>query len=66
MIVDDALGQAAGVELRDGVKLDPTTRTAAEGALFNVETWAAGTTFPYAWSWSCLTERVNQKRPCKP
>jgi len=46
LIVDDALGQAAGVELRDGVKLDPTTRTAAEGALFNVETWAAGTTFP--------------------
>ena len=45
LIVDDALGQAAGVELRDGVKLDPTTRTAAEGALFNVETWAAGTTF---------------------
>jgi CRISPR/Cas system CMR subunit Cmr4 (Cas7 group RAMP superfamily) len=46
LIVDDALGQAAGVELRDGVKLDPTTRTAAEGALFNIETWAAGTVFP--------------------
>ena len=46
LIVDDALGQAAGVELRDGVKLDPATRTAAEGALFNIETWAAGTVFP--------------------
>jgi len=46
LIVDDALGQAAGIELRDGVKLDPATRTAAEGALFNIETWAAGTTFP--------------------
>ncbi|MCS7055068.1 MAG: RAMP superfamily CRISPR-associated protein, partial [Thermoflexales bacterium] len=47
LIVDDALGAAdASIELRDGVKLDPATRTASDQALFNIETWAAGTTFP--------------------
>ncbi len=47
LIVDDALGTSgANVELRDGVKLDPKKRTAADKALFNIETWAAGTTFP--------------------
>lgn len=47
LITDDALGsKGAAVELRDGVKLDPATRTAANKALFNIETWAAGTTFP--------------------
>lgn len=47
LIVDDALGSiGASVELRDGVKLLPQSRTAADGALFSIETWAAGTTFP--------------------
>jgi CRISPR/Cas system CMR subunit Cmr4 (Cas7 group RAMP superfamily) len=47
LIADDALGsKGAAVELRDGVKLDPASRTAADKALFNIETWAAGTTFP--------------------
>ncbi len=46
MIVDDALGKQATVELRDSVKLDPKTRTAKDGALFNLDTWAAGTLFP--------------------
>lgn len=47
LIVDDALGAlGARVELRDGVKLDPASRTASDQALFNIETWAAGTTFP--------------------
>ncbi|MFC1466953.1 MAG: RAMP superfamily CRISPR-associated protein [Candidatus Brachytrichaceae bacterium NZ_4S206] len=47
LIVDDALGTAdAGVELRDGVKLEATSRTASDQALFNIETWTAGTVFP--------------------
>lgn len=47
LIVDDALGAAdAGVELRDGVRLEATSRTASDQALFNIETWTAGTVFP--------------------
>ncbi len=46
LITDDALGMKARIELRDGVKLEPKTRTAADKALFNIETWAAGTVFP--------------------
>lgn len=46
LIVDDALGQASGVVYRDGVRLDETSRTAAEDALYSVQLWDAGTTFP--------------------
>lgn len=46
LIVDDAIGVPAEVELRDGVKLDPHTCTAADQALFSIETWAAGARFP--------------------
>jgi CRISPR/Cas system CSM-associated protein Csm3 (group 7 of RAMP superfamily) len=46
LLVDDALGSAAGVELRDGVALDPKTRTAEEGKKFDIELLQAGTTFP--------------------
>ncbi|MCL5999095.1 MAG: RAMP superfamily CRISPR-associated protein [Chloroflexi bacterium] len=46
LIVDDALGIADGIELRDGVALDPQTRTAAEDKLYDLELWPAGTSFP--------------------
>lgn len=42
---DDARGTPNGVELRDGVALDPVTRTAAERKKYDVELVAAGTTF---------------------
>ncbi len=45
LIVDDAIGEAPTIELRDGVKIDSKTRTALEKALYNREMWAAGTTF---------------------
>lgn len=45
LMVDDAYGTPAGVELRDGVALDPITRTAEEHKKFDVELLAAGTTF---------------------
>lgn len=45
LLVDDALGESAGTELRDGVAIDPRTRTAEKGKLFDVELLAAGTTF---------------------
>ncbi len=46
LIVDDALGENFGVELRDGVRLDPQTRTADEKKLFNMQVWRRGTAFP--------------------
>lgn len=45
LIVDDALGQAGTVVYRDGVRLDETSRTAADNALYSVQLWNAGTTF---------------------
>jgi CRISPR/Cas system CSM-associated protein Csm3 (group 7 of RAMP superfamily) len=48
LIVYDALArkESVAVELRDGVKIDPKTRTAEEGKKYNLETLAAGTKFP--------------------
>jgi CRISPR/Cas system CSM-associated protein Csm3 (group 7 of RAMP superfamily) len=46
LIVEDARGKDAAIELRDGVRLAGDSRTSAEDALFNIEMWEAGTTFP--------------------
>lgn len=47
LIVHDALGTApTGPELRDGVRIEGGSRTAAHKAKFDFETWPAGTTFP--------------------
>jgi len=47
LIVDDARGDAHPVlELRDGVRIDPASRTAADGGKYDLELLAAGTTFP--------------------
>jgi CRISPR/Cas system CMR subunit Cmr4 (Cas7 group RAMP superfamily) len=47
LIVDDALSrEPAQVEIRDGVRIDSETGTAAEGAKFDIELLQAGTTFP--------------------
>ena len=48
LYVDDALGQSTGVELRDGVAIDPRTRTAEEKKKYDTELLEAGTTFPLA------------------
>ena len=45
LLVDDALGHEAGVELRDGVAINPKTRTAEENKKFDMELLQAGTTF---------------------
>ncbi len=45
LLVDDALGVPTGVELRDGVAIDPTTRTAEDRKKFDIELLAAGTAF---------------------
>ncbi len=46
LLVEDALGRHAAVELRDGVRINRKSRTAEEDKLFNIEMWEAGTTFP--------------------
>ncbi len=47
LIVDDARSTApAEIEIRDGVRIDPATGTAEEGAKFDIELLQAGTTFP--------------------
>ncbi|MGH8570703.1 MAG: RAMP superfamily CRISPR-associated protein, partial [Gammaproteobacteria bacterium] len=47
LIVEDALGdQVSGVEFRSGVRLNPESRTAADKALYDMQLWPAGTTFP--------------------
>ena len=46
LVVEDALGENFGVEVRFGVALDPGSRTAQEGKFFNFQLWSAGTTFP--------------------
>jgi CRISPR/Cas system CSM-associated protein Csm3 (group 7 of RAMP superfamily) len=46
LIVDDALAVGEGVELRNGVALEPASRTAKPGALYDYELLEAGTRFP--------------------
>ena len=45
LIVHDSLGAKPSVELRDGVKIDPRTRTALEKHKFDFELLEAGTCF---------------------
>jgi CRISPR/Cas system CSM-associated protein Csm3 (group 7 of RAMP superfamily) len=45
LIVFDARGHSAGIELRDGVAIDPETRTAADEKKFDMQLLAAGSTF---------------------
>jgi len=58
LIVDDALGSSAGIELRDGVAIEPQTRTAEEHKKFDVELLTAGTTF--ALGFEVLLTQQNQ------
>ncbi len=58
LLVDDALGNLAGIELRDGVAIDPRTRTAEDRAKFDVELLEAGTTFDL--SFELLLTRKNE------
>jgi CRISPR/Cas system CSM-associated protein Csm3 (group 7 of RAMP superfamily) len=46
LIVEDAIGVAAHMEVRAGVRIDGTSRTAKENYLYDARLWSAGTTFP--------------------
>jgi len=45
LIVYDALGKSAGLELRDGVAINSATRTALDEKKFDIQLLAAGSTF---------------------
>lgn len=46
LIVYDSIAKESNIEVRDGVRINPETRTAKEGAKFDMEVLSAGTTFP--------------------
>lgn len=46
MIIDDALGKYQGHEVRPGVQIVSSSRTAAEDRLYSTMLWEAGTKFP--------------------
>lgn len=65
LMVDDAVGvlpKQNPVEIRDGVALDVETRTAKDGAKYDIELLAAGTVFPLHFElW--LTEENKETLP---
>jgi CRISPR/Cas system CSM-associated protein Csm3 (group 7 of RAMP superfamily) len=46
LICEDAYSRDFALELRDGVKIDPKSRTAEDKGLFDMQVWKPGTTFP--------------------
>jgi CRISPR/Cas system CSM-associated protein Csm3 (group 7 of RAMP superfamily) len=62
LMVDDALGDSRGVELRDGVALDLRTRTAEDKKKYDMELLQAGTTFPLQFE-LLLTENDSESLP---
>ncbi|MFY9224929.1 MAG: RAMP superfamily CRISPR-associated protein [Blastocatellia bacterium] len=46
LIIEDSLGRNFSFEIRDGVTIEPQSRTAKDDHLFNTQFWQAGTTFP--------------------
>lgn len=46
LIIDDALAEIGAIEIRDGVKIDPKTRTAEDKFKYDLELLPAGTVFP--------------------
>lgn len=60
LIVHDSLGKVPQVELRDGVKINPKTRTAEDRHKFDYELIEAGTTFQI--KMELLLPKDNRKR----
>lgn len=61
LIVDDAYGENARVELRDGVKINPISRTAKEGQLYTFMVWSSGAKFPLRFE-LLITEGSDESR----
>jgi CRISPR/Cas system CSM-associated protein Csm3 (group 7 of RAMP superfamily) len=62
IIVDDALGVKPEVELRDGVAIDPTTRTAEDEKKFDIEFLTAGTEFNISLELQVLKDKKEKLR----
>lgn len=62
LIVDDALGTEPDIELRDGVAIDPQTRTAEAKKKFDVELLAPGTEFPLSFELLVLRGEEDELR----
>jgi len=71
LIIDDALGAMPQIELRDGVRIDPITRTAKidvdngvlRGYKYDLQLLEAGTTFPIRLE--LLLSRANDQKEVK-
>lgn len=61
LIVDDARGEMQGIELRDGVKIDPRSRIAEDKHKFDIELLEAGTRFQL-WFELLVSEEVDPDR----
>ncbi len=59
LMIDDALGDSPGTELRDGVAIDPRTRTAEKGKKYDIELLQAGTTFPLSFELLLTADNKN-------
>lgn len=59
LMVDDALGNSPGTELRDGVAIDPCTRTAEKAMKYDIELLQAGTTFPLSFELLLTADNKN-------
>lgn len=62
LIVDDARSTQPELELRDGVTIDPITRTAEQHKKFDIELLAAGTSFELCFELLVLKRDANQLR----
>lgn len=62
LIVDDALGGEPDVELRDGVAIEPWTRTAEAEKKFDMELLTAGTEFPLSFELLALKSQEDGLR----
>jgi CRISPR/Cas system CSM-associated protein Csm3 (group 7 of RAMP superfamily) len=60
-IVQDALGEIPQIELRDGVHINPVTRTATDQAKYDLQLLAAGTTFSLGFE-LVITQGMDEKR----
>ena len=60
LIVNDSLTKSTEYELRDGVRIDPGTRTASNKTKYDLELLAAGTVFPLKFELA-IAEHVDEK-----
>ena len=64
LIVEDALGreERPALDLRDGVRIDPTTRTAVDKAKFDLQLLAAGNLFDIAFELLISEDLLEQEQ----